>query len=182
MFVEPPRARSTLIAFSKASIVIIFLGVNSSSTIPTILTPESKAILLLSADPSRAVAHPAKDIPRASVTQAMVLAVYIPWHEPPPGHAQSSKSASSSVVISWFLYLPIASYVSLTKDRLFILYIPVCMGPAVTTMDGTFILAAAISIPGVILSQFVRRTRPSKAWAMATDSIMSAISSLEGRE
>ena len=39
--------------------------------------------------------------------------------------------------------------------------------------------AAAISIPGTILSQLGMRTRPSKGWAITIDSTESAISSRE---
>ncbi len=80
-----------------------------------------------------------------------------------------------------FLYFAIASNVSFTSESLFPRNCPASIGPAVTTMDGTFTLAAAMSIPGVILSQFVKRTRPSSWCASAIVSIMSAISSLEAR-
>ncbi len=56
------------------------------------------------------------------------------------------------------------------------------MGPTLTIMQGISSLPAAISMPGVILSQAVKRTRPSSAWAFATVSTSSAINSLEGRE
>ncbi len=56
------------------------------------------------------------------------------------------------------------------------------MAPAVTTIVGILSRAAAMSMPGVILSQFVSSTSPSKAWAMETDSTMSAINSRDGRE
>ena len=56
------------------------------------------------------------------------------------------------------------------------------IGPAVTTMEGISSRQAAISIPGVILSQLVSSTRPSSMCACTIDSMMSAISSREGRE
>ena len=59
---------------------------------------------------------------------------------------------------------------------------PSNIGPAVTIIDGIFVLAAAISIPGVILSQLESRTKPSSWWAFATVSTQSAIKSREGSE
>jgi len=49
-------------------------------------------------------------------------------------------------------------------------------------MEGMLIRAAAMSIPGVILSQSVSSTRPSRAWASAMDSTVSATSSREASE
>ncbi|MBA7666162.1 hypothetical protein ES703_74239 [subsurface metagenome] len=49
------------------------------------------------------------------------------------------------------------------------------------TIAGRFSLTAAISIPGIILSQLGIKTRASKPWASATTSTESAISSRLGR-
>ena len=49
-------------------------------------------------------------------------------------------------------------------------------------MDGIFSRAAAISMPGTILSQFGTRTKPSNPWARAIVSTLSQISSRLGRE
>ena len=59
---------------------------------------------------------------------------------------------------------------------------PASIGPAVTTMLGTFNRAAAMIMPGVILSQLVRSTKPSNWCASTIDSTESAISSRVGRE
>ncbi len=75
VFVEPPRAMSMRMAFSKAFLVMILRGVRSSFTRPTIRLPLSKAILRFSPDTARAVAHPGRLMPSDSVTQAMVFAV-----------------------------------------------------------------------------------------------------------
>ncbi len=56
------------------------------------------------------------------------------------------------------------------------------MGPPVTEMAGMFSRAAAISMPGVILSQFEMRTKPSSMCACAMTSTESAISSRLGNE
>ena len=57
VLVDPPSAISTLMAFSKAFRVIIFLGVTPFSTSSTTLRPLSKAILRFSASEARAVAQ-----------------------------------------------------------------------------------------------------------------------------
>ncbi len=181
VFVDPPSAMSTRMAFSKAFLVITFRGVRSSFTSPTTRLPLSKAILRFSPDTARAVAQPGRLMPSDSVTQAMVLAVNMPWQEPGPGQAQVSSSARSLSDSSPFRTLPTASkalirFTRSPRNR------PECIAPAVTTMVGMSSRAAAISMPGVILSQFVSSTSPSKAWAVATDSMTSAISSRDGSE
>ena len=55
------------------------------------------------------------------------------------------------------------------------------MQPPGTRIEGISSLAAAMSMPGTILSQLASRTIPSKAWAMAWISKLSAMTSLEGR-
>jgi hypothetical protein len=58
---------------------------------------------------------------------------------------------------------------------------PAFMGPPETKMVGMSSRAAAMSIPGVILSQLGMQTMPSKQWAEIMVSTQSAISSREGR-
>ena len=55
------------------------------------------------------------------------------------------------------------------------------MGPPPTIEAGTFSRMAAMSMPGTILSQLGTSTRASKAWAMAIDSTVSAMSSRLGK-
>ena len=181
VFVEPPSAMSILMALSKAFFVMIFRGVRSSLTSPTIRLPLSKAIRRFSPDTASAVAQPGRLMPIASVTQAMVFAVNIPWHDPGPGQAHISSSARSASDISPFFTFPTASNALMRLTR-WPRKVPECMGPAVTTIVGISSRAAAMSMPGVILSQFVSSTRPSNAWAVATDSTRSAISSRDGSE
>ena len=59
---------------------------------------------------------------------------------------------------------------------------PGIIGPPEMTMAGRLRRRAAISMPGTILSQFGMNTMPSKPWAIAIDSQLSAISSREARE
>jgi len=50
------------------------------------------------------------------------------------------------------------------------------MSPPLTNLDGILRRAAAMNMPGIILSQLGMRTEPSKAWAKAIASMESAIS------
>ena len=59
---------------------------------------------------------------------------------------------------------------------------PVAMGPPETKTAGTSMRAAAISMPGMILSQLGMQTMPSKQWARIMVSTQSAMSSREGRQ
>ena len=78
MLEEPPRARSTRMAFSKAARVRILRGVRFSWTRPTIFSPEAKAIRLFSEETQEAVPQRGRLIPKVSVRIAMVLAVNNP--------------------------------------------------------------------------------------------------------
>ena len=60
--------------------------------------------------------------------------------------------------------------------------LPASIGPPETKMVGTFSRIAAISIPGVILSQFEMHTIASAQWALTMYSTESAINSREGSE
>ena len=61
-------------------------------------------------------------------------------------------------------------------------YIPASMGPPDTKTVGMFSLIAAISIPGVILSQLLMQTMASALWAFTMYSTLSAMMSREGSE
>ena len=115
----------------------------------------------------------------------IVLAVNIPPHAPaPPQHMSSRYEASSSLISpdltrlgtmksSWTvmvlsLNLPQAGH-------------PGSMGPPRQNMVGMSRRAAAIIMPGSILSHVVRQTMASKPWAPTITSTESAISSLLGR-
>src|SRR5450756_463511 len=91
-------------------------------------------------------------MPNASVTHAMVFAVNMPLQEPQPGQATFSSAADSFSVILPAKTLPTASKTLLTPtfcpSRM-----PEAIGPPVTEIAGTSILAAAMSMPGVTLSQ-----------------------------
>ena len=59
---------------------------------------------------------------------------------------------------------------------------PASMGPPLTTTAGMFILTAAMTMPGTILSQLGTSTTPSSIWAVIIVSTLSAMSSREGSE
>ena len=62
------------------------------------------------------------------------------------------------------------------------LVLPASIGPPETKTTGILIRRAAISIPGVILSQLEMQTMASAQWALTMYSTESAISSRDGRE
>ena len=114
----------------------------------------------------------------ASVRQFIELAVNIPEQQPQPGQAQASMSATalSSRVLS--ADLTIASIRSSLASPI----LPASIGPPETKTAGMFSLIAAISIPGVILSQLLMQIIASALCAFTIYSTLSAIMSLEGRE
>jgi len=73
--VDPPMAISTLMAFSKAVRVMMSLAFTPLFSNSMTANPLSKATRLFLANTAGAVAQPGMDMPRASVIQAMVLAV-----------------------------------------------------------------------------------------------------------
>ena len=56
------------------------------------------------------------------------------------------------------------------------------MGPPETKMAGMFSRMAAMSIPGVILSQLEMQIMASALWALTIYSTLSAMMSRDGRE
>src|SRR3989304_8569794 len=164
VFVDPPRAISTAMAFSNASFFRMAEGVMLPHTSLTILSPVSLAIRAFKALLASAVPQYGSDIPKASVTQAMLLAVHMPLQEPQPGHAEPSNRSNSFSLILPANTWPTASE-TFEKPIFFPSSQPEAIGPPVTEMAGTFNLAAAMSIPGVTLSQFEIITNPSSLCA-----------------
>ena len=87
--------------------------------------------------------------------------MYIPWQEPAVGQDSSSNSSNRFLSITPLLNFPTASNEPFIIESFSHLLSPSSIGPAVTIIVGIFNLSAAISIPGVILSQFDNRTKPS---------------------
>ncbi len=130
---------------------------------------------------------PGSDSPIASVRQFIEFAVNIPEQDPHVGHAFSSISASCSsdtlgsadaiigLIRSSFSGSP-DSVTSPGRIR------PASIGPPDTNTVGMFSRSAAISMPGVILSQLDTQTSASAQCALTMYSTESAISSRLGSE
>ncbi len=121
---------------------------------------------------------PGRAIPRASVRQFIELAVNIPEHDPQVG--QAARSISKSSLSLTFSSAP--STMTSTRSRALLSRIPASIGPPDTKTAGILSLMAAISIPGVILSQLLMQIIASAQCAFTTYSTLSAISSLDGSE
>ena len=179
--VEQPKAISILNALIKAFSVIISRGLMSFSTNSIIFMPACLARRILSEYTAGIVPFPFNPIPRTSVRQFMEFAVYMPEQEPQVGQTFSSNSQSSSMDIVPAATLPTASNID---ERLLFspLTRPANIGPPEQKIVGILSLAAAIKSPGTFLSQFGTMTSPSKPWANAMHSVLSAIRSLVTRE
>ena len=75
----------TAMAFSKASLVMIWRGRIPSRSSSTTAWPEAKAASSRRRSTAGADELPGSDMPRASATEAMVLAVNMPAHDPSVG-------------------------------------------------------------------------------------------------
>ena len=96
LFVDPPSAMSTAMAFSIACRVTIRRGVRFCRRHSITIRPASRASAGRRGSTASIVAQPVGDIPSASSRQAMVLAVPIMEQDPGPGSAAFSISVSSS--------------------------------------------------------------------------------------
>ena len=129
------------------------------------------------------VPFPGSAMPITSVMQFMEFAVNMPEQLPQPGQAADSTALSCASSILPALYAPTASNTEFkSMSPLPPGMRPGIIGPPEMTMAGRLRRRAAISMPGTILSQFGMNTMPSKPWAIAIDSQLSAISSREARE
>ncbi len=127
---------------------------------------------------------PGSERPSASVRQFIELAVNIPEQEPQVGHAASSIRAmsSSETVSSTASAIAVIRFRRLRTVPSTSIAVPPSIGPPETNTVGMFSRSAALSIPGVILSQLEMQTSASAQWALAMYSTLSAISSREGSE
>ena len=125
---------------------------------------------------------PGKDKPNASVKQFIELAVNIPEQEPQVGQAlRSMASTSLSLTFTSALWI-MASIKSNLMSWSESLVLPASIGPPETKTVGIFKRIAAISIPGVILSQLEIHTIASAQCALTIYSTLSAIKSRLGKE
>lgn len=125
---------------------------------------------------------PGSDRPMASVRQFIELAVNMPEQEPQVGQAFSSMLRTSASEMLSLAASTIASIRSSVRT------VPSCsvarpasMGPPETKTVGMFRRSAAMSMPGVILSQLEMQIRASAQCASTMYSTESAIRSREGR-
>ena len=124
---------------------------------------------------------PGSDRPSASVRQFIELAVNMPEQEPQVGQAERSMTSTS---LSLTLSSAAATIASIRSTDLILplrLTLPDSIGPPETNTAGMLRRIAAISMPGVILSQLEMQTMASAQWALTMYSTLSAISSREGR-
>src|SRR5699024_3953911 len=97
---------------------------------------------------------PGSVTPNISIKQFMEFAVNMPEHDPHVGQAFISISNNSSSD-SWpDLCAPTPSKTDVKEICLHDALTPASIGPPDTKTEGTFVRAAAMSMPGVILSQF----------------------------
>src|SRR5699024_2694849 len=172
---------TTVIAFSNDSFVIISLGkIPFSSNLYTAL-PASSHSCAFASDVAGFEAFPGKLIPIASTADAIVLAVYIPPHEPGPGHEQRSMACNCSVEISPLLCCPTPSNTD-TKLMFLPTKLPDLIVPPYTNTDDTYAFAIPIIQPGIFLSQPPIVTNASRLSAPTTVSIEYAIKSRLGKE
>ena len=115
-------------------------------------------------------------MPIASAMLLIVLAVNMPPHAPSPGHAERSISPSSSSVILPNAQAPTASN-TLVMSVATPWWLPGMVDPLYTNTLGRSSLAAAISMPGMLLSQPARPTNPSSRSACITHSTESVMTS-----
>src|SRR5215469_18736306 len=88
--VDPPRAITTVMAFSNASLVMISDGRIPRLSRFTTAAPAAAESFSFSFETAACAELLGRLIPNASIAEAIVLAVYIPPQEPGPGIAQDS--------------------------------------------------------------------------------------------
>jgi hypothetical protein len=120
-------------------------------------------------------------MPSASAADAIVLAVYMPPHAPSPGQMARSILSTCSGVMSPLMHAPTASKASMIVTSL-PSTLPGMIEPAYRKTLDRSRRAAAISMPGRLLSQPASRTEPSRRSAIMTVSTESAMISRLTRE
>ena len=106
---EPPKAITIAIAFSKASLVIISLGFKSRSIKLLTAFPASSESCSFTFEVASCAELFGKLMPIASIADAIVFAVYMPPQEPGPGIELDSMSNNSMSEISPSESFPTAS-------------------------------------------------------------------------
>ena len=116
--------------------------------------------------------------------QFIELAVNMPEHEPQVGQAERSTSArpSSSTAGDAEAEMAVIRSVGAWATPSTTTALPASIGPPETNTVGMLSRIAALSMPGVILSQLEMQTRASAAWALTMYSTASAMTSRLGSE
>ena len=189
MLVEPPMAMSSDMAFSKASNVAIERGSAVASSFSyqrlhrsTITRPACRKSCLRSAWVASNEPLPGSERPSASVRQFIELAVNMPEHEPQVGQAERSIAFTSASEFFESAASIMASIRSTMRVAPCHCTLPASIGPPETNTAGMLRRSAAISMPGVILSQLEMQTIASAVCALHMYSTESAIRSREGSE
>src|SRR6185295_14508702 len=102
------------------------------------------------------------------------LAVNMPEHEPQVGQAERSITATSLSLTRSSAAATMASTRSTACALPARVTFPASIGPPETKTAGMLRRSAAISMPGVILSQLEMHTSASAQWALAIYSTLSA--------
>ena len=105
----------------------------------------------------------------------------MPEQEPQVGQAERSISSTSSSLTEASAAATMASIRSTARFLPFSTILPASIGPPETNTVGMLRRSAAISMPGVILSQLEMHTMASAQCALTMYSTLSAISSRDGR-
>ncbi len=182
-------AMSSVIAFSNAAKVAMPRGNAVASSCPyqrwhrsTTTRPASSNRCRRSAWVASVVPLPGRASPSASVRQFIEFAVNMPEHDPQVGHAERSITATSASLTEPSAAATMASIRSMLRVMPDRLTLPASIGPPETNTTGMLIRIAAISMPGVILSQLEMQTIASAQCALTMYSTLSAISSRDGSE
>ena len=112
----------------------------------------------------------------------MELAVNMPEHEPQVGQADRSITVTSASVTLSSAAAIMASMRSTFFSPVESSTLPASMGPPETNTAGMLRRMAAISMPGVILSQLEMQTMASAQCALTMYSTLSAMISRDGSE
>jgi hypothetical protein len=149
-------------AFSNAARVMTSDGLRSSWTMCTIRLPVRYAKWPRDLCTAGTTAEPGSIIPSASASAFMVVAVPIVLQNPGDGAAAATISMYSASSISPAALSRLACHLVVPAPTRWPLYQPLSMGPTDSAMAGMLTVAAAISCEGVVLSQPVVSTTPSR--------------------
>ena len=135
--------------------------------------PASTNRRLRSAWVATTVPLPGSARPSASVRQFIELAVNMPEQEPQVGQAERSITSTSSSLTLESAAATMASIRSTALVLPLIVTLPASIGPPETNTAGMLRRSAAISMPGVILSQLEMQTM--RVGAMRVDHVFDAV-------